>query len=76
MKYFNQRGFSHLILVLVVLVIAVIAVFMATQGFKKIIPTTTPSKKPAFNIKTDYQNPFRQTQEQQEQYVNPFKGLK
>lgn len=73
MKLFNQEGFSNLMLILAVLAIVVMVIFIATQGFKKIIPTSTPSYEPAFNIKTDYQNPFRQTQEQ---YVNPFKNLR
>lgn len=74
MKLFNQRGFSHLLLILLILVVVIIVIFIATQGFKKILPTSTPSKQPAFNIKTEYQNPFRQTE--QEQYVNPFENLK
>lgn len=73
MKLFSQSGFSHLLLILAVGVIVVIVIFIATQGFKKILPTPTPSNESTFNIKTDYQNPFRQTQKQ---YVNPFRDLK
>lgn len=74
MKILGQKGFSHLLLILAVLIIVVIVAFVATQGFKKILPVSAPSQKPAFNIKTEYQNPFKQTRE--ESYTNPFENLK
>lgn len=76
----QQKGFAHLLLlVLIGLVIIIATVYLLIT--KKIInipglsPKMSSSDQPAFDIKTEYQNPFRKDTENAE-YVNPFENLK
>lgn len=76
----QQKGFAHLLLLILIgLVIIIATVYLLIT--KKIInipglsPKTSSSNRPAFDIKTEYQNPFRSDTENAG-YVNPFENLK
>lgn len=75
----QQKGFAHLLLlVLIGLVIIIATVYLLIT--KKIIyisglSPAISSNQPAFDIKTEYQNPFRKDIEDN-RYVNPFENLK
>jgi hypothetical protein len=76
----QQSGFAHLLLlVLIGLVIIIATVYLLIA--KKVInipqlsSKLTSSQQPAFDIRTEYQNPFRKDTENAG-YVNPFENLK
>lgn len=63
----EQKGLAPIIyVILIAVIIAALVYFVFIQ--KK-------SQQPAFNVKTEYQNPFRSST-QNEEYVNPFENLK
>lgn len=75
----QQKGFAHLLLLILIgLVIIIATVYLLIT--KKIInipqltSKLTTSQQPAFDLKTEYQNPFRKDTEKAE-YVNPFENL-
>lgn len=77
-----QKGFSQLLVVFIILTLGLIA-FLILSGARNSL-LSKPSnlspvsenhqEQPKFNIKSEYQNPFRQIEKQQ--YVNPFENLK
>lgn len=70
-----QRGSTQLILVVVAIIVVGLVgfFFLNKQGASLPVPENH-QEQPKFNIKSEYQNPFRQTEKQQ--YVNPFENLK
>lgn len=71
----QQKGLAPIYLVLLIAaIIAALVYIVLSQGILK-LPFRGKAEEPIFNIKTEYQNPFRSTN-QDEGYVNPFENLK
>lgn len=71
----RQRGFIHLLPLLLIIVVIVVFV-LASKGIIK-LPFKLPnipflSNQPSVSLKTEYQNPFKK----ESQYVNPFETYK
>ena len=72
----RQAGLAPIFLViLVAAIIAALAYLVINQGILKLPFGKKETQEPAFNVKTEYQNPFRESA-QNEEYVNPFDNLK
>lgn len=72
----QQKGFIHLLPVIVVLVLAIAAVILLGSGVVK-LPSSltnllTKKQEPTVEVKEDYKNPF----DKEAQYVNPFDQYK
>ncbi len=67
----KDKGFAHLVLLLVVFFVLVgtVVYFLAVSG-KVSVPFI--SQKPTVALKTEYKNPF----DKNSQYVNPFDKFK
>ena len=68
----KQRGFVHLLALLLIVIIAVV-IFLAVKGIIK-LPFNVPGigQGSKVEVKTTYQNPFNK----ETQYVNPFETYK
>ncbi|TSC66623.1 MAG: Uncharacterized protein CEO21_137 [Microgenomates group bacterium Gr01-1014_80] len=68
----NQRGFLHLLPLLLIVAIIVAVVLVVTGKLK--LPFSVPflQQGPKVDLKTEYKNPFNK----ETQYVNPFDTYK
>ena len=74
----SQKGLAPIYLVLLIaVIIAVLVYFIFSQGFLNLpIGKKEAQQQPSsFNVKTEYQNPFRESTQDVE-YINPFNNLK
>lgn len=76
----QRRGFAHLLLLIAigfVIIIATVYLLITKKviNIPKLLSKPTASQKPAFDIKSEYQNPFREETEDNH-YINPFENLK
>ena len=69
----KQRGFAHLLILLLLVLIVFGAVFFLKDKLTlPKIPGIVSTQQPKVAVKTEYQNPFKKVT----QYVNPFDQYK
>lgn len=69
----SQKGFAHLILVLIVLAVVVVVGFLLLNKNKQLSSLTkNKTQGSAVQLKADYKNPF----DKKDQFVNPFDQYK
>lgn len=71
MPKFQEKGFSHIILLLLILAIILLAVLI-WKGVVKNPLSSLIKKEPTLSLQTKYDNPF----DKSSQYVNPFASYK
>ncbi len=73
---YQQKGFAHLILLVVVFVVAIVAIVLVSVGVIK-LPSSlknlvSKNTETSVEVKTEYKNPFAK----ESQYINPFDQYK
>lgn len=72
----GQKGLAPIVIILLIAaVVTSLGYFVISQGILKIPIVGNKAQEPVFNIKNEYENPFRSST-QNEDYVNPFDNLK
>lgn len=73
---YQQKGFAHLLLLILVFVVGIVVVVLVSMGVIK-LPSSlsslvTKKSGATVQVKTEYKNPFAK----ESQYVNPFDQYK